>query len=422
MSEEKRVLVICNKSEVPLVEEGARHLEEEYYVEIETIEKIFSIGVQKYLLEMIELIQKNPSRYDGIIGTRDVTSVFVNVICEKTGKISTSVESMINSQNKYISRLIQRKAVPESTPDFWLDSEFLREFPLSPPFFVKPVRGNVSYLSQKIYSYDSLRNIITENMAELAHYNQYFLESLAVASHLSNQLNLETCNKFLCEKILSGPQLTVNGYVFKGEVKLYGSAKAVFMEDGLSFSHHEFPYEAPQELDKKINEVTSRLVEAIGLDNTFFNVEVRLDLEEEKVYIIEINSRPAFQFVKTVEVVNGINLIRGMCDIAVGKEPAEEVLKKGEKRYNYCFNFELREPEDREIIRVPMKTDLEEIERNYPGVTVKNLVDANTNLSDYKQNPKSYRYCLIDIPGDSREEIEEKLEEIKPLLGYEFKE
>jgi len=417
----KRILVICSESEVPMVEEGAATLEE-YHVEVETAEKIFAIGIQKYLAEIIDLLQKNPSRYHGVVGTRDMTSVFANVICEKTGKPSASVNSLINCQNKFLSRCLQKTVVPEHVPGFWLDTQFLRQFPLASPYFVKPVRGNVSYLSQKAYSYEELRNIIVENTAEMAQYNQYFLESLSVASHLDNVENLETCNRFICEEIVTGQQLTVSGYVYGGSVRLYGSAGAVFMEDGISFSHHEFPCELPASLEEKVEEVITGLVKALGLDNTFFNVEIRVEPGEEKMHIIEVNCRQAFQFVKTVEKVKGINLIRWLCDLSVGKEPSDKAVEEGAIRYPYCYNFELRESGDREILRVPTKTDLEELERYYPEVTVKNLVEANTRLSDYKQNPSSFRYCILDVPGNSRKEIIEKMEKIRPILGYEFKE
>ncbi|MFW5983195.1 MAG: ATP-grasp domain-containing protein [bacterium] len=417
---EKRILIICSESEVHIIEKSVQSLRG-YCVEIETAEKILTMGVEKYLSEMIELINNNSHRYDGIVGTRDMTSVFASVICEQTGKPSTSLDSLINCQNKYLSRQVQRKSVPESTPGFWLDSHFLREFSMTPPFFVKPVRGNVSYLSQLVYSYEDLRVIIYKNTADLAQYNQSFLEALHTASHLSNQTNLETCNKFLCEESVDGVQLTVNGFVFEGDINFYGNARAVFMEDNLSFSHHEYPYYFSQPIEDKLQDIMYRLVQALGLDNTFFNVEVRVDEENQRINIIEVNCRAAFQFAKTVEAVTGINLIQWLCNIAAGERPEEKTSDKSKKTFSYCVNFELRETEDKEIVRIPMNTDLEEIEILYPEVTVKNMVEAQTKLSDYRQNPLSYRYCILDVPGNSRQEISQKYADIIPRLGYEFK-
>ncbi len=415
----RKVLILCQESEVPIVEESAAQLTD-YEVETDTTEEIFLRGPEEYLREMVELINAYPNRYHGVTGTRDVTSVFANVICELTGKTATSVNSVINCQNKYISRKIQTNHLYESTPKFWLDSEFLKTFPVPPPFFAKPVRANVSYASKKSDTYQELRELIRKNTAELSMYNQYYLDSLAVSNHLDNQLNLETYNKFICEQIVSGEQVTVNGYVYDNKVEVYGIVKAAFHEDKISFSHHEWPYDNLTEhtKEKTISLVTT-LVTAMELNNTFFNVELRIDEEDEKIHIIEVNSRAAFQFAKMTEAILGINFIQWLCDLSVGIEP-KTATDPDIQKYPYCYNFELRQFSDKEVKRVPMAADLESINRNYPEVNVKNLITANTRLSDYKQNLESYRYCILDIPGYDSTDIIKKYDSICKQLGYEF--
>ncbi len=417
--ESKRILCLCSESEAPIVEENAKELEP-YLVEVETAETVFSLGISKYLSEMIDLINQDPTRYHGVVGTRDLTAVFAIVISAKTGKTSASVEGLINCQNKYISRKKQQEVAPECVPYFGLDSDFLWDFPLPPPFFVKPVRGNVSYQSWMCFSYDSLRRIISENTAELSQYNHYYLESLKIGSHLDHQLNLETCNKFLCEAIIPGMQLTINGYVWKGQVQWLGMVKAEFLSDGLSFSHHEYPFQLPPEEEARLMELVKKLVEALELDNTCFNVEVRLDPGQREIKIIEVNCRAAFQFIRTIEAVTGCNLLLWMCQLAAGDAPSWKPVRHKKPLYPLCFNFELREEEDREVLRIPTGTDLAGLEKDFPEVTVKNLVQPNTRLSHYKQNPKSYRYCILDVPGNSKEEILAKMREVKSRLGYEF--
>ncbi len=414
----KKVLIICGESEVPIIHKYAENIQE-YVVETETSERIMRMGTRKYLMEKIELLEANPNLYDGIIGTRDMTCVFANVIAEKGGKPGTSVESMINCHNKYISRKIQKKYVPQSTPGFWLDSEFLKAFPMEPPFFLKPVVGNMGYGSQKVNSYRRIREVIKNWTQELAGHNRFYLDALEISSHLSHLENLETCNKFMCEELIDGTQVTVMGFVHEGEVKLQGMAKAVFCNEGISFSHHEYPYKFSDRLNQRIEDVVKRLVMSHGLNNTFFNIEMRVDEEQEKVYTIEVNCRTAFQFVRMLEAVTGVNHVKSLCDIAVGKCPEEQ--REDVETFNYSFNFELREFENRRVMRTPMLTDLEKVKMYYPEVTVKNMVTTDTMLSDYKQNPESFRYCILDVPGQSHEEIMEKYEHVRSLLGYEFK-
>ncbi len=420
--DQQHVLILCQESEVPLIQERWEEIKP-YHIETDSTEEIFQRGPEAYLREMIDFLNKSPDRFDGIIGTRDVTSVFSNVICEKTRKLATSIDSMINCQNKYISRKIQKEKMPENTPDFWLDSQFLREFPLVPPFFAKPVRANISYGSKKCDSYDELRELIRKNTADLSNYNQYYLDALAVSGHLNNQLNLETYNRFLCEELVSGDQITVNGYIINSEVTCYGIVKAAFHEDKISFSHHEMPFDGlSAEMEKRINKITAEVAKATGLNNTFFNVEMRIDQETGAINIIEVNSRAAFQFVGMTEAILGINFVQWLCDLSVGKVPGshDDQLYEREK-YPCCYNFELREFGDREILKVPMTTELEHIHHLYPEVTVKNMVSADSRLSDYKQNLESYRYCIMDVPGKDKKDVLEKYEIIKSMLGYEFR-
>jgi len=51
---------------------------------------------------------------------------------------------------------------------------------------------------------------------------------------------------------------------------------------------------------------------------------------------------------------------------------------------------------------------------------VRNLIHENANLSDFKHNPQSYRYGVIDVPGDSHGEIMDKYNDVVSMLGYKF--
>lgn len=65
--------------------------------------------------------------------------------------------------------------------------------------------------------------------------------------------------------------------------------------------------------------------------------------------------------------------------------------------------------------------DIKNINRLYLEVTIRNLVNINSRLSDYKQNPQNYRCCMLDIPGISRDDIFNEYLDIKDMFGYRFK-
>jgi len=417
LMEPRKILFICDQSDIPIIESSFAN-EPGYNITLETSEKIFNIGVKEYLRETIHLINSNPDMFDAVIGTHDSSAVFAAVICEQTGKIFASINGIINCQNKYVSRTIQSRCVPECTPDFCLDRDFLQGNSNFAPVFVKPARSNVSFSSQQINSPDTLLELIALNTEKIIDYNGYFVDALAISTAEQPPQNLETLNRFLCEEVIKGDQVTVDGYVFNDDVKIFGVTKAHFFEDGISFKHHEFPYDLNPTMQSKIHSMVINLIPALGLNNTFFNVELRIDEVLGEINIIEVNSRIAFQFAKTIKAVRGFDPLLWLCEVATGRKPTVD--KDIKLAFKYCYNFELRKFKDKKIIKTPIKANLEEIKISYPEIEIRNIVKENTYLSDYKQNPASYRYCILDIPGNNREEIMNKFEQIKPMLGYQF--
>jgi hypothetical protein len=414
----KKILFLCDESDLDVVERSFAHTEA-YSVTVETTEKILDYGVRPYLERTAELISQNPEMYDGVVGTHDSSAVFAAVLCEKTGHTFASLASIVNCQNKYISRRIQRSVVPEHTPNFALALEYLKDPDQLPdPVFIKPVRANISFGSHTIRGPDELEHYIGRETTEIERQNRYYLEALALCPELDDPLNVGTCNHFLCEEFIAGRQVTVDGYVFRGEVFLFGLTRAVFHEGSNCFSHHEFPCEVSPVLQERIRSGLDKLIPALGIEDSFFNAEIRIDESRETYLIVEVNSRIAFQFAKTIETVRGFDPLHLLCDVATGTRP--DLSEARGDRPRYCYNFELHAFSDQWIRRTPTQSGYEEIKLHYPDVCIRNLIQERRKLSDYKHNPESFRYCVLDIPGDSREEIMRKYHRVASMLRYEF--
>ncbi len=415
----KKILLLCDTSDIGIIEESFAHCPE-YEIRLETIEKILETGVQEYLHSTIDHIRDHPGIFDAVAGTHDSSAVFASIIAEQTGKVNTPINSIIACQNKYISRLHQKESAPENTPAFFLASDYFKQAAKFQTAWAKPVRSNMTHCNRKITAVEELEELIGNHTTEVSAYNQYYLDALAVVDHETSELNIETCNRFLVEELLHGTQFTVDGYVHEGEVHTFGVTKAVFYPGTNSFHHHEFPYETSAGVGEKIEKVVHKLIPDLGLNNTFFNVEFRAEEETGSVHILEVNSRIAFQFAKAIEAVRGVDPLHWLCEVAIGEDPRMRPTR--DKRFNYCYNFELRHFEDKWVARTPLQANYEEIRWFYPEVHIRNMVGENTRLSDYKHTLESYRYCTLDIPGDTREEIMQKRDHIEQMLGYEFHE
>ncbi len=418
MERKQRILFLCDASDVEEVEDSFAG-QSAYELSIETTEKILSFGVREYLYQTVERINHHPEIYDGVVGTHDSSAVFAAIIAEETGKRFATVQSTICCQNKYLCRRIQRAYTPDHTPGFCLALDYLRNPErLQAPFFIKPVRANISFGAHRIETPQQLEFYIGSESMDIARFNQYYLEAIESYSKHYNAINMATCNSFLCEDLIDGNQVTVDGYIFEGELTCFGVTKAVFHPRTNSFSHHEFPYELSTWLHSAITSALSRLIPKIGLNNSFFNVELRIDETAGTFKIIEVNSRIAFQFARTIEAVTGISPLYMLCDVAVGRRPA--LTPQTEHLFNYCYNFELHRFSDAKILQTPTKSVFDEIALKYPEVRIRNLIHENVNLSDFKHNPESFRYCILDVPGNSREEIMSKYDDVTAMLSYKF--
>lgn len=417
---QKKILFLCDASDIDVVEQSFTN-QNNYQLTIETIEKILSFGIKDYLTQTIERINHNPEIYDGIVGVHDSSAVFAAIIAQETGNFFAPVKGVVTSQNKYLCRRIQKTSTPDCAANYCLALDYLRNpSRLEIPFFIKPVRANISFGTHKIDSPEQLEFYIGHESMDIARFNQYYLDALSFNSNYHNALNIATCNSFLCEEFISGNQVTMDGYICKGEVFFFGITKAEFYPRTNSFSHHEFPYQFSSKLDVLIKKNLTILIPALGIDNSFFNVELRADEKNETFKVIEVNSRIAFQFAKTIESVTGVDPLHMLCDIAVGRKPEQKVNMDIESEFQFCYNFELHAFSDARILHTPTQIVYDEVALKYPEVSIRNLIHENAHLSDFKHNPESYRYCIIDVPGNSREEIMLKYENVVTMLGYKF--
>jgi len=90
------------------------------------------------------------------------------------------------------------------------------------------------------------------------------------------------------------------------------------------------------------------------------------------------------------------------------------------KRFNFCYNFELHHFADARVLETPTRSAFEEIRMKYPEVYIRNLVHENASLSGFKHNPQSFRYGVVDVPGNSHDEIMTKYYDVVDMLGYKF--
>ena len=202
------------------------------------------------VLARYDLVFEERPGVQGVFGSSDSTAALAVVVADRLGLPGPGYEAFMRCHDKLVSRRIQAEAVPEATPRFApIDAMRPPERPPLPyPFFVKPVQG---HLSQHAYEVDS-----DERLAEV----------LAAARRASFR-------HLIAEELLSGRLVTFEGFMHDGEVSPVGVTDAVLHANGISFLRFEYPSKLPAGPQQQMAEIASRLMPALGFDQSLFNIE-----------------------------------------------------------------------------------------------------------------------------------------------------
>jgi hypothetical protein len=413
----KNILVLCEFYERGYLEEIFAE-SDQYKAELVNMRDIKAIGVAKYLKDIIAEISNNPNKYQGVVVTKDDLSLIATAIVANTSLIGPSFQGILNCQNKFISREIQKNNLPEYAVEFFLDDGISENNQLE-EFFAKPVKSSYSFAAGKYSSLAELRGFAKEQNQRLVEHNMFHTECLKFAGFGAESTEYQTANKYICEEILDGEQFDIDGYMLNGKVNIIGFSKVVFYQDSGTIERNELPYHLDEYYQEQINSLTEKLTKGVGIDNSFFNIEIRINFQTKRVSIIEINSRMAVQFERLYRSLYDFSMIIAACDIAVGKAPNQ--IDKSKRNFNFCYSCQPRYNNDQYVVKAPSDADVARIHKSFPGTKFLNICSEGDKLSDYKQPKNALGYCIVDVAGNSHEEVLENLDMIVKEAGYEFK-
>ncbi len=362
----------------------------------------------KYL---IEYVQQNA--VTGVFSTENYPgSILAAIVAQECGLIGPYPQAIINHQNKFLSRCFQERLVPEHTPNFALltDEKSLPDG-FSFPLFIKPVKCSFSMLAQRIDSWQQLHAFVRESGLPESHLNtlNWFIEKYNVGAPGKTIL--------LVEELLYGEQCTVEGCIINGETLIIGIVDSIMFPGTISFKRFDYPSSLPEEVQLRMKAITRTLIQYSHYGNGFFNIEFMYDKEQDYIALIEINHRMVYQFADLYEKVDGINTYALMLDFVTGKKI---VYRKQKGVYAHAASCVLRFFENKRVLSVPSVADIAYFETLFPDARYQFYAHEGKLLSDARQDGKSFCYGIINLGGESIEDIENKFEESKKLLPFNF--
>lgn len=373
-----------------------------------------SIGNPEAEVESIvnRCLQENVS---AVVSTDDYPgSTFASIAAERLRLPGVSPVVNLLCQHKYHSRKIQQVASPETVPDFQIldarpgaDAAPEMRF----PFFVKPVKSFFSVGAQRVNSINDLL-AVKRRWASLAGF--FYPFDVLLKKHAG--LTLGT-NFLLAEALLEGDQVTLEGYAYRGEVRLLGIVDSIMFPNTIAFKRFEYPSSLPEAVQARMFSVAKKVMGTMGFDNGMFNVEFIYNPTADTIHIVEINPRMSSQFADLFEKVDGTNSYSVLLDLAFGKKPQ---IKKGQGRYPVAASCVLRTFENKRVVKLPSIDEIERIQIDHPDTRIEVLAMRGTRLSQQMQDGCSYRYGVINIGGGNRQEILEIFNHCRRNLTFVF--
>jgi hypothetical protein len=365
------ILVLCpqERDRKAIVSAG---LESRYAVRYagEDLDQIEDFDPAAFLADLARV----PAR--GVVGTKDQSALLAAILADRRGFVGPSPRALLACQHKPTSRSIQRLVAPSATPAFAiLDGAP----PFRLPFFAKPVIGRLSQSVVRVETVDDLQALV-----EVDDYVTKYGRIAALAGG-----HPDAVHGFLAEELLTGLEVTLEGYVRQGAVTTIGVTDSVKYPGTLSFERFEYPTTLSDEREAELSDVVARVIPALGLDDAFFNVEFFVP-DDGPAQIIEVNGRLASQFAPLVQRLHGRSTYDALFALVAGEDPAWETGRPDGVGVSYV----VRVFEDAFVEAVPEpEEDLEVLVR--PGLR---LSEQGVN------DTQSYRLAILYGSGETREE------------------
>jgi hypothetical protein len=331
-------------------------------------------------------------------------------------------EAVLRAAHKHLARLAQREVAPEAVPPFALvDPDDPRTWhpPFGFPCFAKPVKGTFSVLARAVADHGELARHL--GSPETAAFRTHFLD---IFERLLGHYGIDASGRdFLCEGLLEGAQVTVEGWRSRDAGGILGVVDSTFEPGTRSFTRFDYPSALPPAVQERMGDIALRVAERLGLEHTLFNVELTWDPATERIGIIEINPRVCGQFADLYQKVDGTHGYEVAFALATGRAPRP---RRRAGPFAAAASFPLRVFEPALVRRVPSEEELRTVERAHPGTVVWIECEPGERLlrghggDAPSEDETSHRYAVINLGGTDRADLSRRLERVQTELGLEI--
>jgi len=361
---------------------------------------------------ILEKLKKDKRKVNGVLAFSDIQSIVASLIAEKLGLTGPKPESLYRSLQKEVFNNMLVNVNSHQPETYIINLKNTKELPpVSYPAFLRTIRAAGSRYAYMIKSSEELiklcKKLKNTKRPDLIYYDHFF--------NLFESLPRKTEDYYLLQAFIVGKQYTVDGYLYKGKLGIFGYTETIYSDNRQSFVRFDFPAHLSDSKRADIEMMLGKIIESTGYDNGGFNVEFFIR-PDGSVIIIEFNARISGQFIPLFDQYYEGTVVDVLCKIALGQTPV--LIKKNKPLC--ASSFPLRVWNDHFIRMVPTKQHLDELKK-MPGVLGIDIpIKAGKRLSEYSNDVYSYKYGVVDIAGCDLPEILARFNYLKDNLGVVF--
>ena len=390
-------------------------------------------NVEETLTEARRRLECFDDSIDGLLTFYDFpASLIAPILCEEFSLPSPSLEAVVKCEHKLWSRTLQREAAPEVVPTFaplQLDEQPERAWQrltdegLTPPVWIKPVKGVLGQLAFQIDSIETLTDAIEQAEEKI----DYFSEPLAaLMKHMPVELpepyrGKDSKRLFIAENDISVPHAcTAEGYRFEGMTQIHGVVDSFRYPDCPAFHRLQYPSKLPEDVQQRMVDASIRVIERIGFDGGAFNIEFFWDPDTEESSLLEFNPRISQSHSPQFQMVDGDANMKIIADLAVGNEPR---LVRGQGEFEVAAKFMLRcFANDALVTRTPGDAEIEAVMQRFPGAKVKLDVHLGQQLSEQRHiDSYSWQLATIYMGAKNEEALLSQFNQAVEMLDFRLR-
>lgn len=378
------------------------------------------------LAEAEETLDNFEGSIDAIVGYIDFpVSTMLPLLAKKYGTRNASLESLLKCEHKYWSRKVMKEVIPDHIPKFTAFDPFdddaltrIGEADLRFPFFVKPIKSSGSRLGFRIDSPEDFDYARERLRAEIGQISEPFNAVLSKAD-LPEEIAAIEGHYCMAEQVIGGRQCTVEGYVYEGDVVTYGTVDSIHYPQVLSFFYYLYPSTLPDHIQEKMSEISRMIMSHIGYDNAGFNIEYYWDEVQNKIWLLEINTRIAQSHCDLFEVVDGVSHQQVTVDLGLGRKP-DMPYREGDKAVAAEFFYRVFF-RDATVARAPSRAELEVAAEQAEGTRIVSYLKKGMKLSDLtEQDAYSFAVASLWMGASKQSKLLWNYEQVMKKLNYEF--